>query len=213
MAADGPPLSSEQFWDDRYRSAPQLWSGNPNPHLVSDIVELPPSTALDVGAGEGADAIWLAQHGWAVTAVDISTVGLARGRAQAELLGDGVAERITWVQADLTDWTPAAGAYGLVSAQFMHLPSALREPLFRRCCAAVAPGGTLLLVGHDVSDLQTTIRRPPLTDLYFDAHDVANGLGEGWTVVEAGTRPRHAIDGDGNQVTIHDAVVIARRGS
>ena len=211
MANDGPPTSSEQFWDERYRSAPQLWSGNPNPHLVDIASGLAPTTALDVGAGEGADAIWLAQHGWTVTAVDISSVGLGRGQAQAASLGPEVADRITWIQADVTEWQPPTGAFGLVSAQFMHMASSVREPLFQRCFAAVAPGGTALIVGHDVSDLQTTIRRPPRPDLYFDAAALAGTLDRGWTVLEAGRRARSATDADGNAVTIHDAVVLARR--
>ncbi|MBP9051936.1 MAG: class I SAM-dependent methyltransferase, partial [Ilumatobacteraceae bacterium] len=79
--------ASEEFWDARYRSAPAIWSGNPNPHLVADAGDLTPGRALDIGAGEGADAIWLAQRGWTVTAVDISGVALQRARAEAERHG------------------------------------------------------------------------------------------------------------------------------
>jgi len=203
--------TNEQFWDERYRSAAMIWSGHPNLHLVTDAAGLPPTTALDIGAGEGADAIWLAQRGWQVTAVDISSVGLGRARAQAEQQGTDVAGRITWVHADLTTWAPPIGAFGLVTAQFMHLPATQRDPLFSRCIAAVATGGTLLLVGHDESDLETTVRRPPSRDLYFHAGDVAATLGDGWTVTEAGTRARTAADASGAEVTIHDAVLVARR--
>ncbi|HVA24135.1 MAG TPA: class I SAM-dependent methyltransferase, partial [Chloroflexota bacterium] len=109
-------------WDERYRSQGQLWSGRPNPHLVSEAADLTPGTALDAGSGEGADAIWLAEHGWQVTAVDFSTVALERGAARARELGDEVARRITWQHADLTDWGPPVASYDLVSAQFMQLP-------------------------------------------------------------------------------------------
>ena len=114
------------FWDERYRSSSALWSGQPNPQLVIEAGDLRPGTALDVGCGEGADAIWLATRGWRVTAVDISTVALERGAAQAGAVGDDVGLRISWLQADLIEWNPPA-SYDLVSAQFMHLPKAQRQ--------------------------------------------------------------------------------------
>ncbi|MGB8857607.1 MAG: methyltransferase domain-containing protein [Ilumatobacteraceae bacterium] len=206
-----PAASSEEFWNERYRSAPAIWSGNPNPHLVADAADLTPGAALDIGAGEGADAIWLAEHGWRVTAVDISGVALERARAEADRHGPIVAGRIVWVRADLATWLPPAGEFDLVSIQFMHLPSAERGPLFQRCIEAVAPGGTLLIVGHDESDLHTTIRRPALPDLYFHAEAIATELGAGWKILEAGTRGRTARDGEGREVTIRDAVLLARR--
>jgi SAM-dependent methyltransferase len=205
------PPAGETFWDERYRSAPAIWSGNPNPHLVTDAVGLSAGAALDVGAGEGADAIWLAEHGWLVTAVDISGVALERAAAEARRRDPEIAGRIEWVRADLTTWVPPTAGFDLVSLQFMHLPTEQRTPLFRRCIDAVAGGGTLLIVGHHVSDLQTSIRRPPFPDQYFEATDIAATLPEGWTTVEAGTRPRIAVDPAGNEVTIHDAVLVARR--
>lgn len=211
MEINPATLATAEFWDERYRSAPAIWSGNPNPHLVTDIASLTPTTALDMGAGEGADAIWLAEHGWQVTAVDISAVAIERGRGAAEARGAEVAERVTWVAADVTTWVPPTGAFGLVASHFLHVPSALRGPVFERCIAAVAVGGTLMIVGHHISDTLTTIRRPQLPDLYFEAEDVAAMLPDGWTVVEAGTRPRTATDHEGAQVTINDAVLIARR--
>ena len=210
-APSSPAAGSEEFWNERYRSAAAVWSGNPNPHLVTDAAGLAPGTALDVGAGEGADAIWLAERGWRVTAVDISGVALQRAAAEAERHGADVAERIEWIRADLTTWSPPPDRFELVSIQFMHLPSAQRTPLFQRSIAAVAPGGTLLIVGHDESDLQTTIRRPALPDLYFHAHALAADLDTRWTIVEAGTRGRVAHDADGRDVAIHDAVLAARR--
>ncbi len=210
-AAPSPAAGSEGFWDDRYRSASSIWSGNPNPHLVADATGLVPGVALDVGAGEGADAIWLAEAGWRVTAVDISGVALQRADAEAQRHGADVAGRIEWIRADLTTWSPPAERYDLVSIQFMHLPSAQRTPLFQRSIAAVSPGGTLLIVGHDESDLQTTIRRPASPDLYFHAQAVAAGLDAGWTVIEAGTRGRTARDPEGHDVAIRDAVLVARR--
>jgi SAM-dependent methyltransferase len=139
---------SQEFWDDRYRSAHQLWSGQPNPQLVTQATSLTPGDALDVGCGEGADAIWLARQGWTVTGVDISAVALERAAGHAAAYGDDIARRISWRQADLLSWEPGPQRYDLVSAQFMYLPVAELEWLHRRLAAAVRPGGTLLVVLH-----------------------------------------------------------------
>ncbi len=156
-------IFGEAFWDERYRSQGELWSGEPNPHLVSQASELSGGAALDVGSGEGADAIWLAERGWQVTALDVSTVALRRGAARAAEAGADVARRIDWLHEDVLTWIPEPSSYDLVSAQFMHLPTGPREEVFARLAAAVAPGGTLLIVGHHPSDLQTTVPRPPET--------------------------------------------------
>lgn len=171
-----------------------------------------PGTALDAGSGEGADAIWLAERGWQVTAVDLSTVALERGAARAAALGTDVAARIQWLHADLTSWLPAEAAYDLVSAQFLHVPAVPREAVFRRLAASVAPGGTLLIVGHHPSDLHTTNPRPPLPELFFTASDVAGSLDpEQWEILVSAARARRATDHEGRSVTISDAVLRARR--
>ncbi len=202
----------EQAWDERYRSHPAVWSGRPNPQLVTETAGLTPGTALDAGSGEGADALWLAERGWQVTAVDFSATALKRSAARATALGADIAGRTRWVHADLTEWAPADGKFDLVSAQFMHLPPAPRQALFTRLAAAVAPGGTLLIVGHHPGDLQTTMHRPHRPDMFFTAEDIARSLDPGqWDVVTADARPRAATDPEGHDVTIHDAVLRARR--
>jgi SAM-dependent methyltransferase len=139
---------TREFWDDRYSSAGQLWSGQPNAQLVAQIDGVPPGTALDVGSGEGADAIWLAAQGWTVTAVDISAVALQRAAGHAAARGAEIADRISWQQADLLSTDSALQHYDLVSAQFMYLPEAELLALHRRLAEAVRPGGTLLIVLH-----------------------------------------------------------------
>jgi SAM-dependent methyltransferase len=207
-----PEHFDQAFWDERYRSHPTLWSGNPNGHLVSEAEGLTPGSALDVGCGEGADAIWLSERGWRVTAVDISPVALQRGVANAEQIGAVVAARIDWVQADLTAWDPGPDRFDLVSTQYMHLPSALRQKLFDRLAAAVAPGGTLLIVAHHPSDLQTTMPRPHEPDLYFTGDDIAGSLdARDWVVVTNTAAARTTTDPNGNSVVIHDTVLRARR--
>jgi len=205
---------SQEAWDERYRSRGALWSGNPNPNLVSQVADLAPGIALDAGAGEGADAIWLASRGWIVTAVDISAVALERGAAHAAERGAELAGRIEWRHEDLTSADPGNASYDLVSVQFMQLPEALRTPMFRRLAAAVAPGGTLLIVGHHPSDLQTTVPRPPLPELFYTGDDIVGLLDDAdWTIVTNAASPRTATDPDGNAVTVHDSVLrAARRG-
>jgi thioredoxin reductase/trans-aconitate methyltransferase len=205
-------MFEEAAWEERYRSRQAVWSGRPNPQLVAEAATLAPGRALDVGCGEGADAVWLAERGWRVTAADISTTALERAAAHAAATGADVAERIEWTHVDLRDRAPAAGRYDLVSAQFMHLPGATRRELFERLAAAVAPGGTLLIVGHHPSDLRTTAHRMHFPEMMFTAEQVAGELdAQVWQVLAAEARPRAAVDPDGKDVTIHDAVLVARR--
>jgi SAM-dependent methyltransferase len=198
-----------QFWDERYSSATRVWSGNPNPHLVQETGDLEPGTALDAGCGEGADTHWLARRGWLVTALDVSAVALQRAAAHGD---PDVADKITWQQTDLTTWAPDHRSYDLVNVQFMQFPSVLRDPLFTRLAASVAPGGTLLVVGHHPSDLLTTMPRPAEPDLFFTAEEVADSLDpDVWEVMVTDARPRTARHPEGEEITIHDAVLRARR--
>jgi SAM-dependent methyltransferase len=210
---DGPDVVRDQaFWDERYRSSSALWSGRPGPHLVTEASGLVPGNALEAGCGEGADTIWLAGQGWQVTAVDISTVALARGAARAAQAGADIARRITWQHADLAGWIPGTARYDLVSAQFMHLPPEPRGSLFRLLAALVAPGGSLLVVGHHPSDLQTTAMRPPVPELFFTAAEVAASLDpQEWEIVVSAARERTATDPDGRAVSVHDTVLRAER--
>jgi SAM-dependent methyltransferase len=203
---------SQEAWDERYRSRDALWSGNPNPQLIAEAGDLIPGHALDVGAGEGADAIWLASRGWHVIAVDLSTVALERAGAHAEQAGADIARRIDWVHEDVTSWDPGPGRYDLVSVQYMHLPPAPRKAMLGHLTAAVAPGGSLLIVGHHPSDLQTTVPRPPMPELFFTGDDVAAGLDPGqWTIITNAAPGRTATDPEGNAVTVHDTVLRATR--
>jgi SAM-dependent methyltransferase len=136
----------QETYDELYRSAPALWSGRPNRQLVVEASELPRGKALDCGSGEGGDALWLAERGWRVTAVDFSTVALERAAAAAA--ARGLSERVEWVPADLGTWLPPEGGFDLVTAHYLHASWVDRSALFRRLAAAVAPGGTLLVVGH-----------------------------------------------------------------
>ncbi|HEV7973685.1 class I SAM-dependent methyltransferase [Amycolatopsis sp.] len=199
-------MFDEQSWEERYREKTAVWSGQPNQQLVDEASDLPVGTALDVGCGEGGDTLWLASRGWKVTAVDFSTVALNRAAGH---LGD-LAEGVEWVHADLTKWTPSAGHFDLVTAQFMHLPTADREPLFARLADSVAPGGTLLIVGHCMNDLHVAAHRPP--DMFFTADEVAKSLDPGqWEIVVAEERRRPAHPHEGENIHVADAILRARR--
>jgi SAM-dependent methyltransferase len=202
----------QAFWDERYLSHTTLWSGKPNRHLVAETEQLKPGTALDVGAGEGADAIWLASRGWQVTAVDISTVALERAAGYAAKAGADIAGRISWSHQDLMEWEPPQGQYDLVSAQYLHLPAVPRQALFDHLAAAVAPGGTVLIVGHHPSDMETTMPRPKMPELFFTGDDIADRLDPAeWEIVTNAASGRTATDPEGRPVTIHDTVLRARR--
>jgi SAM-dependent methyltransferase len=205
-------MFSEAAWDERYQSRPSLWSGKPNPILVSETQGLTVGSALDAGAGEGADAIWLAERGWRVTAIDVSTVALERAATHAAERGQEIADRIEWLQTDLRSWDPGAETFDLVAAHYLQMPAALRAEVFGRLAAAVALGGTLLIVGHHPSDLQTTVPRPPMPELFYTGDDIATLLDAGgWEIVTNDAPGRTVTDPDGDPVTIHDTVFRAMR--
>ena len=160
------PPSAEQHWETHYRDFGEIRT--PNPLLVREVEALPPGTVLDLGCGLGGDAIWLAGRGWRVTAVDVSPTALRRAAAHAE--DAGVAERISWVQHELSRSFPT-GAFDLVSAHFLHSPVARdgeREAILRRAARAVAPGGRLLIAGH--AGWPSWMQEPP-----FDHHFPTTG--------------------------------------
>ncbi|MHA7275240.1 class I SAM-dependent methyltransferase [Arthrobacter sp. Hz1] len=203
------PEFDQTYWDAFYNERPSIWSGQPNPQLVTEVADLTPGTALDVGSGEGADAIWLARHGWTVTAVDISQVALTRGATHAAT-DEASAARITWTRQDLLQWAPPEFSFDLISAQFMHLPKEEREPLFTRLAAAVAPGGTLLIVGHHPTDMESGAHRPPRTDLFYTAEEIALLLDPAQWEIATESRER-TQNHDGASLTIHDTVLRAHR--
>jgi 2-polyprenyl-3-methyl-5-hydroxy-6-metoxy-1,4-benzoquinol methylase len=206
-AEHGDTEYTQEFWDDRYGSADRIWSGQPNVQLVAQVAGLPPGEALDVGCGEGADAIWLAARGWHVTAVDVSGVALDRGARLAAAAGDQVATRITWQQRDMLVWDPGPARYDLVSAQFMHLPRPAQDSMHTRLAAAVRPGGTLLIVGHLHDELHAHIapRFRPAEEIAAELDPAA------WQVILATAIERTGTGPDGEPVVLSDSVLRAVR--
>lgn len=193
-------------WDERYAESDQLWSGEPNHTLTQEIAGVPVGRALDVGCGEGADAIWLASAGWAVTALDVSAVALERARAHAE--GAGV--RISWIHAGLLDADLPTGGFDLVSAQYPALRRTPEDLAEKALLAAVAPGGTLLVVHHDLSDPDHGFRHEFDPADWVGPRDVVRALGPGWEIEVDEVRPRR-ISGGAGAHHARDLVLRARR--
>lgn len=202
---------TQEFWDDRYRQHTRIWSGNPNRQLVAGVQDLPPGTALDVGCGEGADAVWLASRGWAVLGIDVSEVALSRARTHTEELDASIADRLEWRQVDLLAEPELPGGRDLVSIQFMHLPEPERSRIFGALASLVGVGGTLLVVAHDPSDLHSGIGRPPQPDLFYTPQQIADLLDDAWDIQVCESRPRVEHTPDGRSVEISDAVLQAVR--
>jgi SAM-dependent methyltransferase len=205
------PVNDEEFWNERYRSSSRVWSGRPNPHLVAEVAGLAPGRALEVGCGEGADAVWLAGRGWDVVAADISSVAITRAAEHARRADPAAAGRIEWRRVDLVQRPPEPGAFDLVSAQFMQLPPEPRARLFAGLGAAVRPGGALLVVGHHPSDLTTGVRRPRVPDVLYTPDEVAALLDDDFSIALSEARPRPAATPEGEEVTVHDSVLLALR--
>ena len=193
-------------WDERYASTEQVWSGLPNAALVAEAGPLKPGRALDVGCGEGADAIWLAGQGWQVTAIDVSNVALQRAVIAAEKAG----AHVEWMHTSLLNAPVSPGEFDLVSAQYPALLRTRNHDAEQVLLAAVAPEGHLLVVHHehvDVEEAKTHGFDPK--DYVFPA-DVAALLDESWRVLVDERRPRHLDTGAGAGHS-HDLVLHAQR--
>jgi SAM-dependent methyltransferase len=172
-----------------------LWTAQPNRFLVAEVGDRPPGAALDVGCGEGRNALWLATRGWQVTAVDHSAVGLEKGRQLAAAAGVA----IEWVLADVTEYRPAI-TFDLVAVLYLHLPRAELEAVLAMAAAAVGPAGLLVVVGHHSDNIAAGTGGPQDPALLYGPDDVAGMIGELAIVkAETVTRPvegaeRPAID-------------------
>ncbi|WP_122816352.1 class I SAM-dependent methyltransferase [Nocardioides pantholopis] len=214
-----------EYWDQIWQGdrAAAMGSGQPNPHLAHEVGDLVPGTALDAGCGAGAEAIWLAGRGWQVTGADIAAAALDRA-ADA-----GVAQRVQWVQADLSTWEPDA-QYDLVTTSYAH-PAMPQLEFYDRAATWVAPGGTLLIVGHlhheDTADDHRHgsdqghghgrhgrhVDGPPASASATAASITARLDPAEWEIVTAEEAHRTMSGPEGRENTIHDVVVRATRRS
>ncbi|MFV0427054.1 MAG: SAM-dependent methyltransferase [Beutenbergiaceae bacterium] len=204
-----PTTDPATHWESRYAQSDRMWSGRVNPTTADVISTLRPGRALDLGCGEGGDAVWMAEQGWRVSAVDLSETAVARGEQVATARGLG--SLITWVVADAQTWQPD-GTFDLVVASFFHSEVALeRTQTLVRLASRIEPGGHLLLVSHagpppwatgaHHADLPTPEQE--LERLALPEHQ--------WRRVIAETRTRPATGPDGEPAHLDDAVVLLRR--
>ncbi len=159
-------------WNRKHEESELLVGAEPNRFLVAEVEGLAPGRALDLACGQGRNAVWLAERGWRVTGVDFSEVALAR----AQRLAAARAVSVEWVLADLREHTPPAGAFDLVAVLYLHLPAPDRRLVLARAAAALAPGGTLLVVGHDLANLGTGAPGPSSPEVLFRPDDIVREL-------------------------------------
>jgi 2-polyprenyl-3-methyl-5-hydroxy-6-metoxy-1,4-benzoquinol methylase len=199
------PGFAREDWNARYAQKALVWTAEPNRLFAAEVGDLPPGRALDLACGEGRNAVWLAERGWRVTAVDFSDVALAKGARLAEARG----VEVDWVVADVLDHEPEAEAYDLVVVLYLQLPHEELVRALRRASGAVAPGGTLFVLGHDTTNLTRGYGGPKDVSVLFTPEDVTGAI-EGLVVERAETVERRVALDDG-EATALDALVRARR--
>jgi SAM-dependent methyltransferase len=196
----------EVDFDALYAGDEPVWSGEPNGALIDEIADAEPGRALDVGCGEGADAVWLAQRGWQVSALDIAAAALDRARQRAMQAG----VEVRWLHHGLLDAPLEPESFDLVSAQYPALRHTADDAAIRALLSLVAPGGTLLVVHHADIDLDEARAHGVDPSLYVSPEDVRAALDENWDVLVNERRPRTIRGGAGAHHS-HDLVLKARR--
>ena len=195
-------------WDERYSGAGFEWTTRPNQFVAAELAGLPPGRALDLAAGEGRNSVWLAERGWRVTAVDFSGVGLEKGRKLGTARGIDEAQ-IEWILADLSDYEPERDAFDLVLIAYFQVGAELRAAVLARAAAALTPGGTLFVVGHDLSNLTEGVGGPQYPEVLYTPDAISAELG-GLRVLQADRVPR-VVERDGVSATAIDTLVRAIR--
>lgn len=208
-AGDDVNEQTAAFWEELYRKKDRIWSGKVNAVMAAIVGDLPAGRALDLGCGEGGDAVWLAQRGWTVTAVDVSQLALDRAAAHAQELE---LSTITWERHDLTATFPA-GTFDLVSAQFLQSPIEFpRAEVLRTAAASVAPGGRLLSISHAAFPSWSKHAHHdvvfPTPEEEVDALDLDPG---DWAVERCEVVEREGTGPDGEVDTLFDGVFLIRR--
>ena len=206
-AADEESFFEPEGWEERYAGEETVWSGRPNAQLVAEASRLTPGTALDVGCGEGGDVVWLAQQGWRVTGADFSANGLARAARHAA--DAGVADRTDWWQVDARTFDAGGRSFDLVTTHFLHPPDGRIVDVTRRLAGAVAPGGHLLVVGHEPAEVFTKLSNARRQAMWM-AEDLLPALPGGFEALVVEQRPR-TMTRDGVTHEIRDSTLLARR--
>jgi len=203
-----------EVWNARYAAADLVWSATPNQWVESELRDVSPGRALDLACGEGRNAIWLASLGWDVTAVDFAVAGLAKGRTLQASRDDADRLRIVWLCADVVTWAAPPGSFDLALLCYLQLPADQRRAAVRHAASSLSPGGLLLVVGHDTTNLTDGVGGPPDARVLFTAEDVVADLASqpGLQVERAERVDRIVQTGDGPRAA-RDALVRVRRSA
>jgi len=196
-------------WDSRYAGSELLWTADANRFLVAEASDFAPGRALDLACGEGRNAVWLAERGWTVRGVDFSGVALEKAKKLAKARGVDA----EWVHADLLEYGPEPAAYDLVVVLYLQIPAAERRTVLRRAAGALAPGGVLLVVAHDSSNLEHGWGGPRDPAVLYDATDVRGDLAETGVEIERADVVERPVDSpDGEKIAL-DLLLRARAAS
>jgi SAM-dependent methyltransferase len=198
-------------WDERYRTSELIWKAGPNQWVQQYTQHFPPGAALDLASGEGRNAVWLANRGWRVTAVDFSAVAMEKAKKLASHHGARTADRIHWVVEDVLSYAPTT-EYNLVLVIYLHLHAEQRRNALQRAAAAVAPGGSLLIVGHHTDNLTQGFGGPQSPQVLYTEDDILADLAEFSDLVpRTAQRVERVIDGQPR--TALDVVVDLKRSA
>ena len=207
LISESDRVDSQQ-WDERYSGTEFEWTMRPNQFVAAELADLPPGRALDLAAGEGRNTVWLAERGWRVTAVDFSRVGLEKGRKLGAARGVGDAH-VDWIVADLRDYEPERDAYDLALIAYLQVGPSLRASVLARAVAALTPGGTAFVVGHDVTNLTEGVGGPQDPDVLYTPEAIRAEL-PGLRLIRA-ERVHRMVERDGGTATAVDTLVHAVR--
>ena len=195
----------KEEWDRRYKENDLVWGWAPNELLVQEVNDLKPGRSLDMACGEGRNAIWLASIGWKSTGIDFSSEGIKKGKQTADKLG----VEVEWLEADLRKWEPPESAYDLIVSLYVHMMPDEIERVHRNAVTALAPGGTMIVIGHDLTNLTDGYGGPPFPDVLFTPERIAQDLDQ--LVIEKAERAKRTVKTDDGEKTAIDTLVRAHK--
>ena len=204
-----PPDMDRAHWNQRYAGKDFIWTVDANRRLVAEVANLSPGRALDLAAGEGRNAVWLAEQGWTVCAVDFADLAIEKGRQLAA--ARNVADKIEFKVADLRIYEPDVHRFDLVALLYLQIPQVELVPILARAARAVASGGTFLLIGHDSANLQNGYGGPQNPQVLYTAEQVVAALGSELEIEKSGPVERPVKTDDGTRIAIDCLVRCKRR--
>lgn len=202
------PALEAPFWDHRYAGKEFVWTADANQFLVNEVAGMAPGTAIDLAAGEGRNALWLASQGWYVRAIDFSAIAMEKARRLAESRGFDM--QVAFETADLRQFEPPAQTFDLVAFVYLQIPLGELMPILKRAVKAVAPRGTLLFIAHDLDNMSRGFGGPQHPEMLYTVQEIVEALGDELVIEKASQVERRIKTADGEKVAI-DLVVRASR--